>query len=844
MALDYNDYDVMPPPVFRGTGGGSALGDDFPQRQPIRPIPFNDYATYRDSNPALTDTIDEVSRNVRVPRHELASLVGVLSEGGDPIEGERDTIINLGRMYRDAIDQFGSGPAAVASVVVGPRAVETALRRGGDPNALPHGVMDFVNKVYGLDRELSGGGTEPAALSGSTEPPTPVPANAGGDEERFPRLPLAQPPEPPPESSPDNYRPFEQARAAAAAPSALPTPPPPGAIPPASAGDNAPAPAPPAPEPAPAPAALAPAPAPPEPAPAPPAAPPGPAPAAPAPAASTVSVPPAAAIAPTDFGAMAQGKPPPASPVAPAGPAALAALGAAIPGTEPAATSGSDARPSRPTPGAPTYSVDPTRPQATEGALTPPGQKPADASKERIERLPGAPSAVTAQGAVRADVNGGPDGVMTYIARNAGKGSSMDEAWDQYRYALRQAFIIKGDLKSAAEVDTYVDAVQHRGAVDNMMKGIAAFENGQFDTAARFLAKSHAFVQDGAVLHFQPTADGVWVQKYDEKTHDKMGAPMPLTSTGLRTLAISMSDRGKFVAGVQAEAKANEEERHHRGEEDYKNRDLIERSRQREDALKEKQLEYRTSEARRQETADTLAGQFKQQQARLEAEAEAKRLDFQQNQARMEAEAAERRRQHETDKKQQELQFQQSEQRHKEAMENLQAQRQAQQEQARQAAAALQDERDRRAHEREQAAEAKRAEAERKANETKAARLKDINNEIEDRYNPNSAQRMMRDPTGKRYAPEDLNRVGNTFSAVARNNDITYPFAHDIARGLHAGTYKTLEAEGAVPGGVSPGGTADRRWVLIIDPKSGEAVAQIPRKEWPGYLKLSPPGTP
>jgi hypothetical protein len=227
---------------------------------------------------------------------------------------------------------------------------------------------------------------------------------------------------------------------------------------------------------------------------------------------------------------------------------------------------------------------------------------------------------MTPQGIVRAGAEGGPNGLLTYTARNASRGASMGAAWDQVGDLLAQAFIRKGDMQGAMHAADYVHRMQHKGAMENLMQAIGTMDSDP-NTAAQYLARSHAFVTDGTTASFQVVGNKIYGQRYDEQTHDKIGQPFQVTDQGLRALAIAQSPPDKFFQNLHNERTTNETVRHNRmdeglrkesqtetgrhnvAQEGYQWADMAQRGAISERSLKEKQLEYDQTQKRLEEAS-------------------------------------------------------------------------------------------------------------------------------------------------------------------------------------------------------------------------------------------------
>lgn len=168
---------------------------------------------------------------------------------------------------------------------------------------------------------------------------------------------------------------------------------------------------------------------------------------------------------------------------------------------------------------------------------------------------------------VSAAARGGPDGVLTYIIENSRPGSSVGEAWAQTRAAAARYFLAKGDAQGGLHANEYIFQLQHAGAFENLRLAHSAFVNGDMPGAARMLAKSHAFVDDGAMAGLQVINGKIYLQRFDEQTHQPIGKPTEVTGYGIRTMMQQTQDPKAFSTMVNNERTTNEHIQHNRATE-------------------------------------------------------------------------------------------------------------------------------------------------------------------------------------------------------------------------------------------------------------------------------------
>jgi hypothetical protein len=209
-----------------------------------------------------------------------------------------------------------------------------------------------------------------------------------------------------------------------------------------------------------------------------------------------------------------------------------------------------------------------------------PGATPAAptsaSSSAPIDRLSGRPSQMTPQGVIRADVAGGPNGVLTYMSHNGRAGATVGQNWDQIGALMEAAMIAKGDPVGAQHAREYVFQMQHQGAVQSLTQAYNAFQAGDLQGAAQLLARSHAFANDGAALGFQVVGNRMFGQRFSEDTHQPLGQAFEINPVGIRSMINMSMNPQQFLQTVNEERKTNETIAHNRALEQHETAALAE----------------------------------------------------------------------------------------------------------------------------------------------------------------------------------------------------------------------------------------------------------------------------
>jgi len=188
-----------------------------------------------------------------------------------------------------------------------------------------------------------------------------------------------------------------------------------------------------------------------------------------------------------------------------------------------------------------------------------------------ITRLNSTPNTITPQGIVRANAQGGANGVLTYVVNGARGGSSVGQGWDQASDALERYFISKGDIDGAMKAREYVFQIQHEGSFTNLADAYRSFQANDMQGAAQYLARAHAFVMDNSALQFQvlgpPGQQQIWFQRFNEDTHAPIGSPQMVTDAGIRSLLMQTANPQTMLSMVNQERTTNNTIEHDRATE-------------------------------------------------------------------------------------------------------------------------------------------------------------------------------------------------------------------------------------------------------------------------------------
>lgn len=174
---------------------------------------------------------------------------------------------------------------------------------------------------------------------------------------------------------------------------------------------------------------------------------------------------------------------------------------------------------------------------------------PASAAGTSVDDHPviNAPSTMTPKGLVEAGSTGNPQNWMTYMTHNASHGANVTDMWRQAEISLVGAFIAKGDMVGAQHAQDFVFQQSHAGANMALMDAYRYLRQGDNIGAARMLAKAYTFAPDGGAMMVQATKDGgVWAQRFNEDTHQKIGNPFPIDAGRIVDMMQETKDPMKF----------------------------------------------------------------------------------------------------------------------------------------------------------------------------------------------------------------------------------------------------------------------------------------------------------
>jgi hypothetical protein len=232
-------------------------------------------------------------------------------------------------------------------------------------------------------------------------------------------------------------------------------------------------------------------------------------------------------------------------------------------GTGPLPPAGGAAALSPAGPAAPTTG---SAPPAAAANIPPPT---AGATPGKIDRLGDRPSLITATDAIRAELNGGPNGLLKYMSAAGAPGASPGQNFDRLSSLFEQAMILKGDPVAALHAREYVFRIQHEGAVQNTQAAYAAYQAGDLSSAAQLLARAHAFVPDGSMVGFQVVGGQIWGQRFSQDSHTKIGQPFNVNDRAILAAGMQINDPAKFQEIANAERTTNENMVHHTMEEKH-----------------------------------------------------------------------------------------------------------------------------------------------------------------------------------------------------------------------------------------------------------------------------------
>jgi hypothetical protein len=218
------------------------------------------------------------------------------------------------------------------------------------------------------------------------------------------------------------------------------------------------------------------------------------------------------------------------------------------------------------------------------------------------------PINVDAKQAMQAGLQGGPDGLLTYIAQTGSPQQPLSDKWRAAEVSMLRVAAMSGDPSALRHTQDYLLQMSQQGHTTSIINAYQAMQAGDGATAAQQLARANSFFPDGSMGRFGVDAAGnVWGQKVDE--HDPSIAITPhfqVTPDKLQQMMITSRDPQLFQQQLQASQKAVAETRLSVAREGYY-KDLL--------GSKERMTRERL-EGQKYQTEERLAGQVFQAQQR------------------------------------------------------------------------------------------------------------------------------------------------------------------------------------------------------------------------------------
>lgn len=157
------------------------------------------------------------------------------------------------------------------------------------------------------------------------------------------------------------------------------------------------------------------------------------------------------------------------------------------------------------------------------------------------------PSRVTAQGAVNAAAQGGPDAALRYLVQSAPNTLPMTDKWGHLEALMVARALGKGDIAGARAARDFVGSLAYEGTNKHLMAAHQALAAGQGTVAAQHLAAAHAFFPDGTVGQFWSDGKGVYAKRLDEQDPDRSFGAQPITLDGIAAMLNTTSDPQTFL---------------------------------------------------------------------------------------------------------------------------------------------------------------------------------------------------------------------------------------------------------------------------------------------------------
>lgn len=170
---------------------------------------------------------------------------------------------------------------------------------------------------------------------------------------------------------------------------------------------------------------------------------------------------------------------------------------------------------------------------------------------------------MTPQGIIASGSQGGPQGLLKYIAQTKSPGAPMTDAWRQADATLAGLMASRGDIAGMQHAHDYITQMAHVGTNQFLMQAHQSMGAGDPVGAANALAKAHAFFPDESAGQFSVDEKGqLWGSRNDENTGKPIGSPFQITQQGIEQQLTQTSDPNKFVAMMQEQQKNNANIRH------------------------------------------------------------------------------------------------------------------------------------------------------------------------------------------------------------------------------------------------------------------------------------------
>ncbi len=173
-------------------------------------------------------------------------------------------------------------------------------------------------------------------------------------------------------------------------------------------------------------------------------------------------------------------------------------------------------------------------------------------------------SGMTPKGIVDAGTQGGPDGLLRYMAQTAPRGMPMGDVMRHAEATLVGWAAARGDYAGMQHARDFMLQMSHAGSNMNLMGAYQALQAGDGQSAAQYLARAHAFFPDGTVGQFGVDKSGaVWGVRYDENDPTRqLGPPVQVTPQDVAGLLNQTTDPGKFLQFAQEQQKTAADIRH------------------------------------------------------------------------------------------------------------------------------------------------------------------------------------------------------------------------------------------------------------------------------------------